>query len=168
LRERPPIPHGRSCILADIAQCVISGADIASTSRSIKGVNANITAIDSQVFGSQVGIGFLPPGRGCSHDQQQVPRQQLASERPLGQRQPDRVQSIHGVIRYRMDLRLDRVTIIAQACNCTNMPPNGPHLAESADNVGLFFFYARNRLKALASRTRCRPQATWPKPAEVA
>jgi len=50
---------------AHLTNCIVTGADVALTSRGISTVNATVTASDCQFFGSQVGIGFLPPGEAA-------------------------------------------------------------------------------------------------------
>lgn len=50
---------------AHLSNCIVTGADVANTSRGLSTTNATVTAIDCQFFGSQVGIGLLPPGEGA-------------------------------------------------------------------------------------------------------
>ncbi len=128
-----------------LANCVISGADLGNTSRGIRGVSANITAIDSEIFGSQVGIGLLPPGEavlmtnsrfhGCGL--------LLRGGQTLGNTQGSNAvtaslgsvwisdSALQGgplscpIAKTGSMPRLDRVTIIAQTFNCMNVPPSG-------------------------------------------
>lgn len=133
-----------------LMQCVVEGKNLL-TSRGLTAVDANITAVDSQFFGTQLALSNAVPGeavhttRGTLHGSSLLLRGGSTS---LGLGGSNAITALGGSVwisdsaleggplscpihKTGTTPRLDRVTIIAQSFTCQSVPPTGPLLGIS-------------------------------------